>query len=258
MEAKIINNKDIKNEDSNYDILNFDLENFSGPLDLLLSLIKKKNFDIFEVNLVELATQYLDLIDKLSKNDVDVASEYLVMASELLYLKVRLILADPEEQAQVEEDKNELLNLLAQYEQFKKISLELKQKEAQRKLIFIKEAEDTSQFEKEVDESFLGESGNPIKLIITLRKMFEREYAEKLKKIKVDTFNLTPGERKEQIRELISNNDEITFKLLFSVPTMNHFVITLIAVLDMVRKEELILEQQKQFDTIYISKGEKY
>lgn len=238
---------------------NFELDKFSGPLDLLLALIKKRNISIFEINLVDLATQYLQIIDALSQKDnVDIASEYLVMASELLYLKVRLILADPEEKEQVEEDKKELLNLLAQYEQFKQISLSLREKEASRKLIYIKKAEDTGCYKKEVDESFLGESGNPIKLIIALRKMFEREYAEKLKKIKVDTFNLTPKERKEQIRELIDAGNEINFSLLFSVPSLNHFVITLIAVLDMVRKEELILEQHAQFETIYISKGARY
>ena len=94
----------IKNVDSSD--INFSLNNFNGPLDLLLELIKKKNVDIFEVDLVEVATQYLKIIEDLQEKDIDIASEYLVMASELLYIKARLILALPEEEEEVQEDKN--------------------------------------------------------------------------------------------------------------------------------------------------------
>ena len=89
--------------------------------------------------------------------------------------------------------------------------------------------------------------------------MFERTQASKLRKIKFETFNLSPSERKKQIRKLIdANENNITFELLFSVETLNHFVVTLIAILDMSRKEELVLEQIEQFEEIKISKGEMY
>ncbi|MGL4343382.1 MAG: segregation/condensation protein A [Metamycoplasmataceae bacterium] len=247
------------NNDSIYQDYTFSLNNFNGPLDLLLSLIKKKNISIFEVDLLELATQYLEIIEEMSKKDIDIASEYLVMASELIYLKARLILANPEEKEEVEEDKNKLLQLLAEYEEFKKVSFILREQEKKRQDIFIKEANDLSQFIKEIDESVLEGNGNPIKLIIVLRKMFERTFADRLKKIKLESFSLSPSERKIEIRKLIDKNpNNITFELLFSVPSMNHFVITLIAILDMVRKEELVLQQNHQFDTINISKGAMY
>lgn len=237
----------------------FTLENFNGPLDLLLELIKKKNMDIFEVDLVLICNQYLEIIEELSKKNIDIASEYLVMASELIYLKSRLVLADPDEKEEVEEDKKRLLQLLAEYEEFKKISVSLKEQEKKRKEIYVKKPSDVSSFIKDIDDAYLGPSGNPIKLIVSLRKMFERTYAEKLKTIKIETFNLSPAERKQQIRSLIDNCiGKISFELLFSVPSINHFVITLIAILDMARKEELVLEQEIQFGTITISKGINY
>ena len=90
--------------------------------------------------------------------------------------------------------------------------------------------------------------------------MFERNYADKLRKIKLEIFNLSPSERREEIRKIIDelNSNIIPFEKLFIVPSLNHFVITLIAVLDMARKEELLLEQNQQFDEIIIKKGVNY
>ncbi len=239
---------------------NFSLEKFSGPLDLLLTLVKKKNISIFEVDLVDLATQYLEIISEVTKKNVDVASEYLVMATDLIYIKAKLILADPDEEEELQEDKSRLLKLLYEYEEFKNLSITLREQELKRKEIFIKTSSDTIEYIKEIDESILDGYGTSIKLITILRKLFERTQADQLRKIKLETFNMSPSERKQQIRKLIDNikEDEITFELLFSVPTLNHFVVTLIAVLDMSRQEELILEQVEQFDEIKISKGEMY
>lgn len=240
--------------------INFSLGNFNGPLDLLLELIKKKNVDIFDVDLVEVATQYLKIIEDLQAKDIDVASEYLVMASELIYIKARLILADPEEVKEVEEDKMRILRLIAEYEEFKRISKDLKIQEAKRNEVFIKKPSNTDAFLKEVDDAALDGFGTTSKLIKTLRKMFERNYAEKLRMIKLETFNLSPAERREQIRQIIDklNSNVIPFEALFTVPSLNHFVITLIAILDMSRREELILEQNEQFDEIIIKKGVNY
>lgn len=238
---------------------NFSLDNFNGPLDLLLTLVKKKNISIFEVDLVDLATQYLTIISEVTKNNVDIASEYLVMATDLIYIKSKLILADPEAEQEVQEDTARLLRLLSEYEEFKNLSIKLREQEILRKEIFIKLKSETSEYLKEIDESALDGYGTPIKLITILRKMFERTQADKLRKIKLETFNMSPSDRKKEIRKLIDNNkDNITFELLFTVPTMNHFVVTLIAVLDMARKEELVLEQIEQFEEIRISKGEMY
>lgn len=240
--------------------INFSLTNFNGPLDLLLELIKKKNVDIFEVDLVEVATQYLKIIEDLQAKDIDIASEYLVMASELIYIKARLILADPKEEKEVEEDKMRILRLIAEYQEFKKISQDLKLQEAKRKEVFIKKPSNTDGFLMEVDQSALDGYGTTSKLIKTLRKMFERNYADKLRKIKLETFNLSPAERRMQIREIIDGlkSDIIPFEKIFTVPSLNHFVITLIAILDMSRKEELFLIQNDQFDEIIIKKGVNY
>lgn len=250
----------LNSKNTNSNDINFSLGDFNGPLDLLLELIKKKNVDIFEIDLVEVANQYLKIIEDLQAKNIDIASEYLVMASELIYIKAKLILADPEAIKEVEEDKMRLLQLLAEYQEFKQISQSLKYQEQQRKKVYIKKPSNLEEFEQEVDPSILEGYGTTSKLIKVLRKMFERNYAEKLRKIKLETFNLSPSERREQIRDLIDKNNWkiIPFEEIFYVPSLNHFVITLIAILDMSRKEELVLEQKKQYDEIIIKKGVNY
>ena len=240
--------------------INFSLESFNGPLDLLLELIKKKNIDIFDVDMVELATQYLKIIEDLQDKDIDVASEYLVMASELIYIKARLILAVPEEAQEVEEDKLRILRLIAEYQGFKKIAKSLREQEKLRAEVYIKSPSNVDDYVLEIDESLLTGHGTTSKLIMTLRKMFERTFADKLRKIKLETFNLSPSERRLQIREIIDklNSSIIPFDALFTVPSLNHFVITMISILDMSRREELVLEQATQFDEIIIRKGVNY
>lgn len=98
----------------------FKLKNFDGPLDLLVSLIKEKNISIFDVDLSELANQYLEIIHSLQSYEVDIASEYLVMAAHLLQLKARMVLQDPEVEEEIKQEKRDCLNRLPNMKNSKK------------------------------------------------------------------------------------------------------------------------------------------
>ncbi len=236
-------------------IYKLNLNNFNGPLDLLLELVRDKKMDLFSIDLSELATDYLRLITNIKENDIDIASEYLVMAATLLQIKSRLLLENPKEEQKVEENKNDLIKRLAEYQQFKYFSTTLKEKEKERKLLYIKEHEEYKYFEKPVNETKLDGSSNPVKLIMALRKMFERTNAAKLRSGTISTINISPEERAEEIRIALETREIMTFTEIFSVPTLKHFVVTLLAILDMARLQEITIEQDKQFDTINIVKG---
>ena len=231
------------------------IENFEGPLDLLLSLVKEKQMDIFSIDLAELANSYLKLIDSLKDTNLDLASEYLVMAASLIQLKAKMVLDDPNSKKQVEEEKSDLLRQLSEYQQFKKISRELREKEDKRSNIFIKDVSSYDNFQYEIDESKLDGKSDAIKLIMAMRKMFERTNARKLKETTIEKFNLSPAERRIELIQLLNNNDNPTFDQIFSVPSMNHFVVTMLTLLDMSRKQEIILHQDQQFGKITIKKG---
>ena len=91
--------------------MNVEINDFSGPLDLLLHLIKSNKMDIYDINIELITREYIDYINNNKDLTIDACSEYLVMASELLYIKARLILADPEIAKEVEEDKMRILRL---------------------------------------------------------------------------------------------------------------------------------------------------
>lgn len=236
--------------------LELQIDNFEGPLDLLLSLVKEKQMDLFDIDLAELAESYLKLISSLKETNLDLASEYLVMAATLIQLKAKMLLEDPNTMKQVEAEKADLLKQLSEYQQFKKISQELREKEFKRKNIFIKDTSNYDEFQYEVDETKLDGKSDAIKLIMAMRKMFERTNAKRLRETTIEKFNLSPADRRLELIELFKHKNDISFEDVFSVPSMNHFVVTMLTLLDMSRKQEVILHQDEQFGTISIRKGE--
>lgn len=242
-------------QDKKYDIK---LENFDGPLDLLLALVQDKNMDIMSVDLSALATEYLKIIDRLQENEIDVAGDYLVMAATLLALKTKMLLWTPEEKPEIEEDKREILRRLYEYQQFKEVSKALREQEALRKEIYIKKPSYIEEYLVQDDKSELQGHSNPLKLISTLRKMFERSYANQLKRTKLQHFNVTPKDQIPFIMNLFDENEVVTFEMIFTQPSLNHFVITLMAVLDLSRRQIIRLTQNEQFGEITFEKGPEY
>ena len=242
-------------DDHKYDIK---LENFDGPLDLLLALVQEKNVDIMDVDVAELATAYLKIIQNLQEHEIDIAGDYLVMAATLLALKTKMLLFTPEEKPEIEEDKREILRRLYEYQQFKEVSKQLREQEAIRKEIFSKEASNLNEFILDQDPSALDGGSSPLQLITVLRKMFERTYALALRRTKLETFNLTPKDQIPFILNLFDSCDRVTFEMIFTQPSINHFVITFLAVLDLVRRQIIKMHQDEQFGTITFERGPEY
>ncbi|EIE41183.1 segregation/condensation protein A [Mycoplasmopsis canis] len=237
----------------------FRINEFDGPLDLLLSLIKEKKIDIMDVNLIELANQYIEIINKLKESEIDIAGDYLLMASTLINLKAKMILQEPDNiDEEVEEEKKVFLQDLIEYQQFKNIQSALKTFQDNRNNIYIKKQSDILEFIQDNNDTKLDGHSNPMTLITTLRRMFERVYAKELRKTKLEKFNITPSEMFPFIKGLLAQKERVEFEEVFNQPTIQHFVITLIALLDLARQQYLIINQNEQFDTIYITRGEYY
>ena len=249
--------KDKKENEAYESKYKFTLSNFDGPLDLLVSLVKEKNINILDIDIAELANQYLEIIKHLQDNDFDIASEYLVMAATLLQLKARMVLQDPEVEEEIKQEKKRLLEQIAEYEKFKEISITLREHETERKNYYEKRPEDVTEFVRETDDSILDGHANSSRLVVTLRKMFERTYAEMIRNIKITTIAVSPEEQKKRIIELFRHKNELNFKEVFHVPTMGHFVITLLAVLDLARQQIVVMQQHGDTD-ITFTKGVEY
>ena len=131
--------------------MEFRIEGFEGPLDLLLHLIKENKMDIFDIEINLITEQYLKYINNMEKVNLEV-SEYLVLASELIEIKAKMLLPRKQQESEKEEEdpREELVNKLLEYQAYKEISKDLKEKEELRKEIYTKAPEKYSDYQEEV------------------------------------------------------------------------------------------------------------
>ena len=120
------------------------INEFEGPLDLLLHLIKKENISIFDISIEQIIKQYLDYINKMNEENLDITSEYLVMATELIELKSKMLLPNKTEEIEeeIEEATNDLINRLLEYDKYKNMTEELRNLESIRSKIYTRESEE--------------------------------------------------------------------------------------------------------------------
>ena len=122
---------------------NFCINDFEGPLDLLLHMVRESKMDIYEINIRDIIDQYLSFIRSLEEKNIDIASEYLVMASELIHLKSKLLINRQEEEELTEEEfqitsEEDLRNKLLENEEYKKITKNCIQLEEKRSEVYTK------------------------------------------------------------------------------------------------------------------------
>ena len=124
------------------------IDNFEGPLDLLLHLVKESNIDIFNISIEDITNKYLDYIKKQEELNINISSSYLVMAAELMYLKSKSLLPKNTKEEENEEDitRENLINKLIEYKRYKELTPTFKKLEENRKKIYIKGPEKISNY----------------------------------------------------------------------------------------------------------------
>ena len=129
---------------------NFCINDFEGPLDLLLHLVKESKMDIYEINISDIINQYLEFIHNLEDENIDIASEYLVMAAELIHLKSKLLINRHDDEENDEEfsinSEEDLRNKLVEYEKYKKITENFKELEEKRSEVHTKLPESLQEY----------------------------------------------------------------------------------------------------------------
>lgn len=229
------------------------IENFDGPLDLLLHLIKENDLDIYDIKIEEVTKQYLDYIKAMQDLNLSVASEYLVMASELLEIKSKMLLPKRKslEEDEYEEDPREvLIERLLAYKKYKEITSEFKELELTRKLVLTKEPENLSYYVKEEKNSGDIDLSNLLEAFNNLmkRKEFDKPIATKITK-----NELSITEKVSRIRNILKEKRKINFEELFEVSTKEEIIVSFLSILEMVKKDEITLSQDDNFKQITIS-----
>ena len=225
------------------------LDIFEGPLDLLLYLIKKNDIDIRDIPMAFIAEEYSKYIETMKELNIDLASEYLVMAAELIYIKSKMLLpSTKDDQAEEEVDpRADLVNKLLEYQKYKEASLEL----SKRPLLFRDEfthrvAENIVQREEIIAKE------NSYRLLEAFSLLIKKASKEVAREIKVDRISV--GERIFQIIDIIKKGHTISIDALLPQNYSRYdLVITFLALLEMVKLSIIKVSQPGKYASIYIT-----
>lgn len=237
--------------------MNLKIEDFEGPLDLLLHLVRQSKMDIYKVNISSIIEQYLEFINSIDKFNIDLSSEYLVMASELVRLKSRMLISkyDNEDEEETEFNINseeDLRNRLIEYEKYKNMTETFKLLEENRQDYYTKIPESLSEYKD--NDKIINSDVSIEDLLNAFLEMQKRVNFKKPVMTKITKKEFSIKERIIEIRSILNERKKIEFSELFDILTKENLVVTLLSLLDMSKNNELLLSQEKTFSTIMIEK----
>jgi segregation and condensation protein A len=241
------------------------LDKFEGPLDLLLHLIEKNKIDIYDIPIVEIIAQYLEYVRQMDKEDLNLMSEFLVMAVTLLEIKAKMLL--PVEVGDDEDEEDPRADLVAQlleYRMYKYLAQGLSDREQDAERMFFKEQtmpDEVARFRPQVDLDKLLEGVT----LARLQEIFEQALRRKEEKIdpirsKFGTIEKEPislEERVETLLEFSRSHRSFSFRELLCGQTDRvDVVVTFLAILELMRMGEITLRQETLFGEIMMERVE--
>ncbi|AYA76888.1 segregation/condensation protein A [Bacillus sp. Y1] len=243
---------------------NVKIDAFEGPLDLLLHLINRLEIDIYDIPVAQITEQYLLYIHTMKELQLDVASEYLVMAATLLAIKSKMLLPKHEEELEAdmefgyeEDPREELIEKLMEYKKYKEAADDLKALEQERGLMFTKPPSDLSDYskEEEIDRRHLDVS--LYDMLGAFQKLLRRKRLQKPLSTKIARQEIPIEKRMDEIMgKLRIVKGRISFYDLFPIQEKDHIVVTFLSILELMKRKEIFVEQESNFSEIFvIAKG---
>jgi segregation and condensation protein A len=226
---------------------------YDGPLDLLLDLVRKQDIDIYDIPIARITAQYLSYVESLKQLDVDVAAEFIYMASLLIHIKSKMLLPrDPDGLAGDQEDpREELVQRLLEHEKFKNAAQMLMQKQQIEDAVVsnpsMKEFKDAEGTEPEL-------AADVVDLVRTFQQILDRARSRPV--LQVDEETVTVGQMIEYFRRrLLVEDRPIRLKRLLQHITSRHALISsFLALLELVRLQAILLRQERVFGEVLIKK----
>ena len=239
----------------------YKLNVFEGPLDLLLHLIEKNKVDIYDIPIVTITEQYLAYVSEMQEQDMDVMSEFLVMAGTLLQIKSKMLLPREETEEEEEEDpRAELVRRLLEYKMYKYAALELKDMELDASHNLYKKPtipKEVEEYREEVDPAELVD-GLTLSKLNDIFQSIMRKQVDKIDPIRskfgtIEKEEINIEERMVQIREEVRGLKGINFRtLLETQPTRMNIIITFMSILELMKVGAITIRQEETFGEIVI------
>lgn len=234
---------------------NFCINDFEGPLDLLLHLVKESKMDIYEINIRTIIEEYLEFIHNLEEKNIDVASEYLVMASELIHLKSKLLINRQDEEENPDDEfsinsEEDLRNKLLEYEKYKEITKDLSTLEEKRGEVYTKLPESLKEY---IAETGIEKGEFDVNDLLEAYLLFiERQKLAKPLSTKITKKELSVEDRIQDIRTILKSRKRVNFLELFTDYSKENIVVTFLSILEMTKSKEIYLIQENNFSPIMI------
>ncbi|CEP79591.1 segregation/condensation protein A [Paraclostridium sordellii] len=232
------------------------LKVYEGPLDLLYDLITKHKIDIKDISIIEITKQYLAYLDMLEEFDLEIASEFITMASKLLQIKSRYLLYKQRDDENEEDPRLELMEKLVEYKKFKNATEDLKNNVTYIEDVFYRKKEEVVIDEKLDLETISLDA--IVKILPHIMKVDKEELEEikddKLNKI-VKTRIISVEEKMHYVRDIIKEKEDIKFTNLILNYEKDEIIATFLSVLELIKTNEVIVVQDLFFDDILIKRN---
>ncbi len=236
------------------------LDIFEGPFDLLVYLIERAKMSIYDIQISEITTQYIEYVKHMEELDIELAQDFMVLAAELIQIKTRMLLPsekvkDGEEYIQ-EDPRAELVQRILEYKQFKEMGYFLSQQEEITSHIHEKPAEDLSVYEGEPEEIISGSLNEFAQAFMEF--ILKKQRIEEMHRIyeRIERQKLSMEKRISQVRDILSEKNETRFSELIEGDTTNfNKVITFMSILELLKDRSITAEQKKRYGDIILRKA---
>lgn len=238
------------------------LQVFEGPLDLLLHLIDKNKIDIYDIPIVEITNQYMEYIREMEQKDLNIMSEFLLMAATLLDIKCRMLLPkEVNEDGEEEDPRQELVEQLLQYKMYKYMSYELKDRQLDGEMLMFKDPtipDEVKEYQEPVDLDVLLDGVTLTKLNSIFKEIMRRQQ-DKIDPVrsafgKIEKEEITVDDKMDYLNKYIVLHKKFSFReLLKNQKSKTQLVVTFLAILEMMKMGTIMVEQENTFDDIMIT-----
>ena len=232
------------------------LEDFQGPLDLLLHLIKEKEMDLQTLELSVITDQYLQYIHMMESSQLEVMSEYLVMAAQLIEMKSKMLL--PKEKVQIDDEYQEdpreaLIKRLIEYKRYKDVLEEIQEKYEKRQEVIIKPADNMEQYVMDTS-TMIPQDLEVYDLMKAMQKMYQRKMLSRPLDTHISKKDISIEQRSDEIRKFfkVRVNKKVKLEDLFERGDRYYFIVTFLSILVLAKDKEIEISQDGLFNEIYV------
>jgi len=226
------------------------LQVFEGPLDLLLQLIKKNKVDIYDIPISKITEQYLEYLDVIKQCNLEVVGDYLALAAQLSLIKSRMLLPQMPSEDEVEDPRAELVQLLLEYERYKKAAEDLESRDIRGKEVFIRGLSYFDEFGDAAQETEIIKT-DLWSLVDAFKEVCLRRQFELTEDIVFTIESFSIEEKTSELIEFLKTNGKYDFKNIFNkMVSKAEIIITFLTILELVKNEIIGIKHENPEDEI--------